>query len=193
MGVSMKDFLAIFYNIIFHNDDILLKIKNEVSFEKAVLVSFFMFTFLAFLNFKEEVNTNFLYDFLPHFIVFAFWGVVRWVTLGWILELVSKINNKDGHLKEFLTLSAFSLLPLLFLAPLQLFKVNGGILYFFAAIMEAYIFIRVFCLYFKSAQIAYNLSLKQTLILFCLPFIMFFVVVSWTIGFFEKLIYIFSV
>ena len=148
--------------------------------------------FLSFLNFKIPNNSSLFLALFEHVLTFSTFAIIKWIFLGLIVELLSNVFARGGHLKEFLTLTSFAMLPMIFLAPAELFKTAGGVGYIIGALIEIYVFIRVFYLYLKSAQLAYSLNLAQALILFCIPFGMSILAIAWIIGFFQKMVYIFS-
>jgi hypothetical protein len=108
-------------------------------------------------------------------------------------EYIAKIFDKSGNLKTLLYLTAFSTIPWIFLAPLELLKEYGDIGYFLGLILELIIYFWTIFLYCKSLQATYNITFSRSIMLIFLPFLSTLFAFFWIIGFFTKLSYIFTV
>lgn len=133
--------------------------------------------------------------FLLGFQVFgaAFTGVVSWLFFASFLEIIASVFKHSGKIKEFLTVSAFALIPWLFIAPANLFKtagILGGIL---GILLGLGVWLWVTVLVFLAVMKTYNLSFSRAVILLVIPFFAGFLASNWTIGFFVTLFHILQV
>lgn len=119
--------------------------------------------------------------------------VFSWLLLSVLFEYFAKIFDKSGKFKLLFCLSSYSIIPWIFMAPMQLIKNVGDIGYFFAVLFEILIYLWTIFLYVKSLQAAYDLTFSRAIMLIFLPIVGMLFAVPWIIGFFIKMGYIFTV
>lgn len=119
--------------------------------------------------------------------------VISWFLVGLFFEYIAKIFGRSGKLKSLLFLTSFAAIPWIFLAPLELLKNAGDVGYFFGVLLEVCVYFWTIYLYCKSLQVTYDLKFSRAVMLIFLPFIAMIFAFCWTIGFFAKLGYIFTV
>lgn len=185
----MKNFLIVFYNLIIQNDDILEKQKNFLSIVQTVGLIIFIFAFYTLSSLDEKISFSILqYTVLTKILILFFCLLIS----ALFLEIIAKIFNRNNHFKELLSLWAYSLLPLLLIAPAKLLTQDNNFLNLFSLFFQVYIFYRVLCLIIKSIKIVYNLTSSQIILLFCIPLFGFFITIIWAMVFFQNLTHIFN-
>lgn len=192
MGVkiNMKDFFNNFYNVLFSPNEAFVNLKNSGD----IFDSVFVVILTAIFMYLQQ--NNFAYDEV--LIVFnCLWAIVCalffWFIFCWFADSVAGIFSHGGKLKTLMRLVAYSGLPWLLFAPLNLLKEVGGLGYFVAVCLQTVIAFYVLYLYIKSVKEVYDLSFLKAFAFFSIPLFGSFFALLWTIGFFSKMIYIFSV
>jgi len=122
-----------------------------------------------------------------------FFGVSSWLSFAFFLELVASIFGQAGKIKTFLTLFAFALMPWIFAAPIELFKIDGAFTKIIAMFLGLFIWLWVIVLVIVAIIKSYQLSFGRTLALIIVPFLGSFLVLYWFIGFFSTLFQILKV
>lgn len=117
----------------------------------------------------------------------VFTGVLKWSFLALFLEVLASIFKKGGKIEIFLTLSAFALLPWLFMGPIMLFKAGGAFTAVIGILSGVAIWIWTTILTLFAVSKAYELSSERVLLLLFIPFLGSVIVFDWAIGFFSTL------
>ena len=89
-------------------------------------------------------------------------GLLNWLLLAWILQLVCRWLSKSRTFTSCLTLIGWTSLPLIFTAPLECFKNLSGPLYLLLAVLPG---VWSFCLLFLVFQHATAMSKMKTFLL----------------------------
>lgn len=189
----METYFKNIYRFLFEPNEIFEELKDSPNIAQALCTLIWVNIFLFSLKY---VFTGNMLNIILYFFTLLFYltGVlISWYILGLFFEYIAKIFDQSGKLKILLYLSSFSVIPWILLAPLELLKNVGDIGYFFGVIFELIIYLWTIFLYCKSLQTAYNLKFSRSLMLIFLPFLGMFFAFCWTIGFFTKLGYIFTV
>lgn len=186
----MKDFFYNFYNILFSPNEAFAELKNTPNKINATFVIILTAIFMYFGQSNFATNLG--------LIVFnCLWTIVCslliWFIFCLFVDFVAGIFSHGGKLKTLMCLVAYSGLPWLLLAPLNLLKDIGGLGYFVAICLQTVIAFYVLYLYIKSVKEVYDLSFLKAFAFFSIPLFGSFFALLWTIGFFSKMIYIFSV
>ncbi len=130
------------------------------------------------------------------FILSLLWSVVcaifLWFITALFFEYIAKIFDKDGNLTKTLYYTSFAPIPYIFFAPLSLIKDVGTLGYFLGTYSQFFLAIWIIFLYALAISSSYKISIARSFMLIFLPFIGSFFASAWTIGFFSKLWYIFS-
>lgn len=189
----METYFKNIYRFLFEPNEAFEELKNSPSISQALFTLTWVNIFLYSLSyaFTGNVLNILLYLFTLFFYILGI--LISWYILGLFFEYIAKIFDQSGKLKTLLYLSSFSVVPWILLAPLEILKDIGDIGYFLGVILELIVYFWTIFLYCKSLQAAYNLRFSRSLMLIFLPFIAMFFAFSWTIGFFTKLGYIFTV
>lgn len=189
----MHNYFHSIYKILFEPNSAFEELKQNPSTSQALITIIWVNIFLYTINYS--FNPYFLNIFL--YIISLFFYIISilisWFILGLFFEYIAKIFDKSGNLKTLLFLTAFSTVPWIFLAPLELLKEYGDIGYFLGLILELIIYFWTIFLYCKSLQATYNLTFSRSIMLIFLPFLSTLFAFFWIIGFFTKLSYIFTV
>jgi hypothetical protein len=184
-----KNFLNNFYGVLFTPEKTFEEIKETQPLMSAVLIVIFVSMLKVFLysNFKT-LNSPFLYG--SNLFMAAFSGIISWLFYAGFFELVAKIFDKGGKYKTFLILSAFALLPWIFLGPVEMYKMldfsgtAGGVL------LGMLVWIWVISLQIYALSKTYELSIGKTVLFILIPSLGWFVFLNWLVGFFTTLSHI---
>ncbi len=188
-----SNFLDNFYGILFNPRETFDRLKESPSLMQGVLIIVAISALGAILKFELFSGIESL--FFLGFSIFAavIGGVISWFFFAAFLDILASIFKWPGRMKIFLTLSAFALVPWLFLAPLELLK-NGGVIgAMFGIILGLLVWLWVVILIFTAVHKAYDLSFGRTLSILIIPFFGGIIAFHWFIGFFSTLIQIIKV
>jgi len=188
----MSNFLDNFYGTLFHPDRTFEGLKNDPPLFQGFLLVIFVSMLASFINFQPPGGIFDFAFFSAGLFFSVITGISSWLILAFFLEIIACIFKQQGHTKVFLTLSAFSLIPWLFLAPTQLFKVwdlPGTLLGIFLGFA---IWVWVIILSIKAIMKAYDASFGRVLIILLTPLIGSSITTLWMIYFFSTLIRILS-
>jgi len=180
-----SNFLENFYGTLFTPDKTFDEMKNSPNPVHGIFIVVFVSILNLLLNFKP-VSSGYLWLTLGIFYS-AFSGIFSWLFFALFLELIAKIFKQSGKFHSFLMLSAFALLPWIFLAPVELLKTGSGFENFIAVIFGLAIWLWTTVLMFTAVIKTYNLSFSRTLAFFAVPFAGFVLAFNWIIGFFATL------
>lgn len=189
----METYFKNIYRFLFEPNEIFEELKDAPCISQALCTLIWVNIFLYSLKYVFTGNILNVFLFLVTLFFYLLGVLISWYILGLFFEYIAKIFDRSGNLKTLLYLSSFSVIPWILLAPLELLKKAGDIGYFFGVILELIIYFWTIILYCKSLQTAYNLKFSRSLMLIFLPFLGMFFAFCWTIGFFSKLGYIFTV
>ena len=192
MGITADEFFENIYSVIFspkafyENKDV--KFSLRVAFGTILFVTFINRIAQAVLDGSVAMIT-FISSLIWHLVLIC----VVWFLTSLFFEYTAKIFSHGGNLSKILFYTAFAPIPYIFFAPLNLVKQAGTLGYILGTSVEFFIYIWIIILYAYSIRAAYNISLARAFMLIFLPFISAFFVIYWSICFFSKMGYIFSV
>ena len=187
----MENFLENFCDIILSPDEGMSRIKNAKGLTSAVFAVCFVSIFLFLIKYNYD-SFNFLVFLLSGtFVILC--ALIFWSLFCLFIDAIFRICTKESKLHQLLNVVAYAGLPWIFMVPAGLFKLAGGAGYAIAVILQLIIAIYVLVLYIKAVANVYDLSFLKALALVSIPLAGSFFAVAWTIGFFTKMIYIFSV
>ncbi len=177
------------YGTLFQPDETFDELKEKQFIEQAfiIVVAVSALFPLLFSPAKGDLSGLFFNTLLA---VLA--GVISWVVFASFFEIVANIFNQGGKIRSFLTLSAFSLLPWLLLAPIELFKTAGIFGEFIGILSGLIIWLWTTTLVIIAVIKTYNLDLGRALLFVIIPFIGGVISFNWFIGFFTTLTQVLS-
>ena len=190
----MEMYFKNIYKVLFEPGVAFIDIKNQVlGSSQAVFTLVWVNIVLYSLKymFSATVLNAFLY--LCSLLFYLVSIVFSWVLLTVLFEYIAKIFDKSGKFKLLFCLSSYSVIPWIFMAPMQLIKNVGDVGYFFAVLFEVLIYLWTIFLYVKSLEVTYDLSFSRAIMLIFLPIVGMLFAIPWIIGFFIKIGYIFTV
>ena len=120
-------------------------------------------------------------------------AILMWFLIAVFFEYIAKIFDRGGKLQKLLYLSAFSTIPALFFAPLNLLKQVGEFGYMLSVILSFILYIWIIVLYAYSIKNSYNITLARAFMLIFLPLLSFILAIYQIVGFSQKIWYIFSI
>lgn len=175
------------YGALFTPDKTFNELKENPVIEQGFIIVVCISMLATLLNFSLIDGFNSVLMLGINVIFSAFAGVISWVFFASFFELIAGIFKQAGKIRIFLTLSAFSLLPWAFLAPIQLFKTGGKLGGIFGIIFGLAIWLWSTALIVVSVIKSYNLSLGRALVFLIVPFVGGILSFNWFIGFFSTL------
>lgn len=116
-----------------------------------------------------------------------------WFVTALFFEFTAKAFGKSGQIRTLLTLSAYSFLPYIFIAPCELIKKFSQTGYFWGTKIEILLFVWVIFLYALALKKTYDLKKSSHFVLIFLPMAAFVFSLMWLIGSAFNLGYIYSV
>jgi hypothetical protein len=189
----MNDFLNNIYGILFSPKETFDKlIQNPPLFQGFILVlAVSIINPLMHIEICKSPECIFLVGLRIFSSAFA--GIVSWLFFASFIEIVASIFKQAGRIKEFLTSSAFALVPWIFIAPAELFKSAGILGDILGILLGLGIWLWVTVLVFMAVMKTYNLSFGRTIVLLTIPFFAGFLAFNWIVGFFVTLFNILQV
>lgn len=183
----MSNFLDNFYGTIFSPNETFSRLREN----PPLLQGFFVVLFISILS--PLIKSAFPHNFILFFIYFlgifftAIGGVIIWIFFALFLDINSRIFCKTGKIKEILTLSAFALLPWIFIAPTSLIKEGGIFGVIWGALFTLAIWLWASILVIFAIKKTYDISFIRALGLAVIPFYGGAIAFFWLIGFFTNL------
>ncbi|MBY0404221.1 MAG: YIP1 family protein [Cyanobacteria bacterium] len=168
--------LDVFYAALFHPVTLFRTVLNEevsVSKNQLFVYSICFVLFISgmspALEYIKSGDENGLFRLMMQIPFHALLGGLLWLILGNILSVLSFALTGKSRAKNFLILSAYSILPFIFNAPLALLKQGMGIPgSFFGTLGGFGLFIWVSCLVSMAIGMTYQLSFDKVLLLLLL-------------------------
>lgn len=183
----MSNILENFYGVLFTPEKTFSEIKENPPLLHGFIIVILVSIISPLVNFEiSNIVISFL-GLIFSMIGAAFWGTVSWLFWGSFIEIIASVFKQSGKLKEFLTLSAFALIPWFFAAPLSMLKIGGIIGAFIGVTLSLVVWLWVTILSILAIMKAYNLSLGKVITLLIVPFFGGFIAFSWFIGFWSTL------
>ncbi len=182
----MNNLLDNVYGTLFNPDETFDQLKENPSLLQASLLILLITAvkpILELIGSKSEMS--FLLSIFG--VLFSIAGIVIcWLFVSYFLDIFVGIFKESKKIRIFLTLSAFSLLPLIFLNPINLLKSAGTAGYIVALILGILIFVWFVKLLNLALIKTYDLTSQKSLLLLSLPFLG----LIFSIGSYTWLIYI---
>lgn len=182
------NYLDNFYGILFSPIKTLENLKENKNVVQA-LISVILIS-LVF----NMLDASFDFYDAKSFIIFTFkivfsiiGAIISWFIFSIFFEAVAYIFNQSGKLKEILTLTGFSLLPWLLIAPFKMLNTAGIILGVLSIYLQFALWVWVSILLFISVMKTYRLTFSRTIILFLIPLIGFIMFSNWFVYFFSTI------
>jgi len=185
----MNKFFDNFYGVLFNPSETFDKLKENPNLIQGFIIVVFISILSPVLNFSVNSEQNSLTQGFE-LINASFWGLLSWLFFASFLEVIAGMFKKGGKTKIFLCLSAFALLPWVFLAPASLFK-TGGLLFKFLGIIAGLV-----CWLWSTILTAfaimktYDISPQRVITFMLIPFLGGILSFYWFFGFFMTLIQI---
>ncbi|OGI22881.1 MAG: hypothetical protein A2287_10310 [Candidatus Melainabacteria bacterium RIFOXYA12_FULL_32_12] len=189
----MNNFLDSFYGLLFSPDKTFDNLRENPPLFQGFLIVLFISILNPVLNFKTFDGTATLIWLSLSIFGALLFGLLSWLFFAFFLDLVASIFGQSGKIKIFLTLSAFALIPWVFLGPIELLKTAGLLADIFAIFLGLLVWLWVVVLVIKAIIKTYQLSFGKTLTLLIIPSLGGFLTFYWTIGFFSTLFQILKV
>jgi len=185
----MNKFFDNFYGVLFKPSETFDKLKENPNLIQGFIIVVLISILSPVLSFSINSAQNPLVQGLE-LINASFWGLLSWLFFASFLEVIAGIFKKGGKTKIFLCLSAFALLPWIFLAPASLFK-TGGLLFKFTGViigLASWLWSTILTAY--AIMKTYDISPQRVITFILIPFLGGLLSFYWFFGFFTTLIQI---
>lgn len=187
------DFLDNFYGTLFSPRETFDRLKENPSSIQGLLIIVFISALGAIFKFEIFDGTKNMLLLSFSMFISVIGGIVSWLFFAAFLDILASIFRQPGKFKIFLPLSAYALIPWLFLAPVILLK-SGGILgAILGIILGLSIWLWVIVLIFTAVMKAYEFSFPRALSVLTIPFLGSIIAFHWIVGFFMTLVQILKV
>lgn len=186
-GVNAKSsFSENFYATVFEPSGAFEQLKANPRLGQAIGVVAIVSSLNTLLNFSPDgVLSVFLLVFSV--LAAAIGGLISWVFFAGFVNLLAVIFREKGNFEEFICLSAFALLPWVFLAPIELLKSGGTVLQAFGGLLGLAVWLWTVLLMGLAVAKSYNLPYPKAFLLLAVPLIAGVIGFSWMVGFFTTL------
>ncbi len=185
----MNNFFDNFYGVLFKPSETFDKLKDTPNLIQGFFIVVFISILSPLLSFSFHSEQNSFMQGL-NLLNASFWGLLSWLFFASFLEILAGMFKRGGKTKIFLCLSAFALIPWIFLAPANLFKTSG---FLFKTLG---IFIILGCWLWSTVLTAYaimktyEISPQRVITFILIPFLGGILSLYWFFGFFATLIQI---
>ena len=185
----MNKFFDNFYGILFKPSETFDKLKENPHLIQGFIIVIFISILSPVLKFSiNSEQSPFVQGF--ELINASFWGLLSWLFSASFFEIIAGIFKKGGKTKIFLCLSAFALIPWIFLGPASLFK-TGGLLFKTLGILiglASWLWSTILTAF--AIMKTYDISAPRVITFVLIPFFGGILSFYWFFGFFMTLIQI---
>jgi hypothetical protein len=186
-----RNFLYYFYGTLFTPEKAFGELKENPPIVHSVAIIILISMLKVLLYSDTSVADNpFLYG--TTLLFSAFWGIIGWLFFAGFFEVVATVFDKGGRYKTLLVLSAYALLPCIFFAPVEIFKMLDSSVQTGGVFLGIIVWIWSMSLQFYAILKTYELSLGKTAIFVFIPSLAWFICFNWFVGFFTSLGQIFG-
>lgn len=192
MGITTEEFFQNIYNVLFSPKEFFEDENSNISIRLAVGLVIVM----TVINKSADAiidNTMSNWAYILSLIFGIIGSILFWFLFGLFFEYIAKIFDRGGNLAKLLYLSAFAMVPAIFFAPLNLIKQAGELGYIISVILGGIFYIWIFILYALAVKNAYKITLARSFMLIFLPIISSILAIYQFVGFYHKMLYIFSI
>ncbi|OLA94504.1 MAG: hypothetical protein BHW64_03565 [Candidatus Melainabacteria bacterium LEY3_CP_29_8] len=187
----MQNLFNNIYNLLQTPNKALDDIKNNISLSNAIIIISFISVFNYILHLNIYNPKSYVLIFFE--IIFTIIGsIIFWIMFCAFFGIASKVFNNDSKFIELLSISAYSLIPLILISPLQLLKDVYVFGYILSVLLQLCVYLWVIYLFAKTLTIVYNLSFNKAYVLILLPLFCWFIGNIELINIITKIVYIFK-
>ncbi|HSA06832.1 MAG TPA: Yip1 family protein [Candidatus Gastranaerophilales bacterium] len=184
--IKKQDFFETIYGALFYPRQTFEEIRQNPPIIHALGIVILISVLNPIINASFLNNQN-LGWFVYSLFSAGLGGIIKWVFFAAFIEALASIFRKGGNFKIFLALSAFALLPWVFIGPVTLLK-SGGILTGLIGILFGIaIWVWSTVLTVFAVMKSYEISSGRVLLLISIPLIGAVIFFNWIIGFFTTL------
>lgn len=119
-------------------------------------------------------------------------SVISWLVLAFFFNLLSSAFTGKTLFREFLSLSAFALLPWIFIGPVELLKTAGDAGHLFGSLLGMAVWVWTLSLLVLAVMKTYSMSVSRAIMIFMIPIIAEIVAFGWIVSFVSTLAGIFN-
>lgn len=186
MGIRAEEFFENVYNVIFSPKSFFENKDVKVSVRLA-LATVILMSIISSLT-KSVIDESIAFIFMLPILIFSvIMAVVVWFLTALFFEYIAKIFSVENNFSKVLFYTAFSNIPFIFFAPLNLLKQIGLIGDFLSIVFGLLLYLWIMFLYAYSLRAAYNISISRSFMLIFLPFIASIVALHWLLCFFVRI------
>ncbi len=186
MGITADEFFENVYNVIFSPKSFFDNKEVKVSVRLAVATVVIMSVIGSLTKLVIDESIAFVLS-IPMLLFTVFMAVLIWFLTALFFEYIAKIFSVENNFKKVLFFTAFSNIPFVFFAPLNLLKQIGIIGNFLSVFLGILLYLWIMFLYAYSLRAAYGISFSRSFMLIFLPFVASFVALHWLLCFFVRI------
>ena len=186
------DFFEKIYGVLFYPNETFEDLKQNPPIVEALGIVIAISILNPVIN-SSLLTTKSLGWFVFNLFGAGFGGIIKWLFFAAFIEALASVFKKGGKYKIFLTLSAFALVPWVFIGPVTLLKTGGIFASLLGILFGLAIWIWTTALTIFAAMKTYEISSGRVLLLVSIPFIAGILFFNWIIGFFSTLVQILKV
>jgi len=185
----MNDFLENFYGTLFNPSETFEKLKQNPKLIQSFLIVIFISALTPLLNVSITSGFAMFYSWFNLFNA-PFAGLLSWLFFTFFIEIMAIVFQKGGKTKVLLCLTAFALLPWIFIAPASLLKTGGIFFKTFSILLSLTCWLWSSLLTAFAVIKTYDISPQKIIIMAIIPLCGFVICYFWIYGFFKTLIQI---
>lgn len=189
----MSNFLQNFYDILINPDKAFDSLKEETPLLQSFLIVLFINILNPIINFEISKPIFIIFGLTFNIVNSAVCGIVNWFLISAFIGLMAWTFKQECKTKQLLTLSAFSLLPWIFIAPISLFKLGGIVGAVLYVILHLAIWIWTTILFIYAIMKSYNFPVEKAIMVSLIPLFGAIISFSWIGSLFSTIINLFKI
>jgi len=183
----MNDFMQLIYGVLFCPTKTFRAFEEASGLKLPILVICIVSLFIYAWE-KTYLGFNFFDLFLTMCTL-----LFSWLLFAFFVDLLAKIFRCESFYKKLLSATAYSFLPWIFLAPINLLKNSCDIFQGLGEILLLVVWIWTIALQVIAISEIYKIKKTYSILIFLLPFLGFIIYIAWVVDFFRKITEIFVI
>jgi hypothetical protein len=187
----MKSFFENFYGTLFCPSKTFDEMAETPVFIQGLLTIIIISALKPMTDYSIQINSQEIAWLALKIFFSAFGAISLWLLVAVLIQIAAKFFDRESKIKNILTLTAFSLLPQIFIAPIELLKNGGSGGYLLGVLLGIAVQIWTIYLLFLAVTKVYNVTTAKALALSTIPLLGSILFFNWTINFFSSLYTVF--
>ena len=181
----MEKFMETFYGILFHPVETFRNFQCQNSYKLPLITVCIISLFLFLL---KNPGLQFTFGTLLNIVTNTFGLIFSWIFFAFFIDLIARIFQQESKYTRLLTLTAFALVPWIFIAPMKLLKNINEYTSTLGSILLIGIFIWTITLQILAVSETYQIPRKNAIMIIFVPFLGGLLNIFLITDFFSKLI-----